>query len=198
MSESTLAERRRALTGAAPPRLPRREERRSGCVRWWLDGLDAEECLLRWPHQGAAGFYAHERTYLLDFTQHPEVRARAQRERAERDRRRAEVEAAKHGADLEAARHARTALEGLQTETPGTVADAALRASQLYMNERVPRSLKQCIAIAASERLVAWQGIQGYLAGVGARVLWARIDPGAVWYPSSPGTAPPSGEDQGP
>ena len=51
-----------------------------------------------------------------------------------------------------------------------------MEASQLYMNERVPRSLKQCIAIGA-ERLVAWQGIQAYLAGVGARVLWARIAP---------------------
>jgi hypothetical protein len=166
---------------AIPAQKPRRWSRQSVTERAWLDSLPLQEVLTRWERQGAAGFYVHERDYLGWASQYPEVRARFEQDRAERERKRAEVAAARHRTDVEAASASRIAVEGLRTETPGTVADAALRASRLYMDSRIPRTLRQCVAIAASEHLVAWQAIHAYLAGVGARVLWAQIDPEAVW-----------------
>ena len=78
-------------------------------------------------------------------------------------------------ADLELRRqemeYSRRAL-GL--ETHGSVRKAAIRATVLYLGSPIPRTLKQCIAIAANEHVVAWGAIQAYLAGVGARVLWAE------------------------
>ena len=69
---------------------PRRRTRQSGAVGWWLKGLSEEECLRRWPHQGANGFYTHERDYLGARSQHPEVRRLAERDRPDRERQRAE------------------------------------------------------------------------------------------------------------
>lgn len=167
---------------------PTAKKRRQATCGQWLETLTGDELRKRWPTSGAQGFYEHERLWIARFCAYEEFRLLAQdllREKeAKRQESRARQEAVKAAAEEERQRNLtliRERLEGLRTETHGTVREAAMRASQLYLDGSVPRDLKQCIAIAAREHIVSWQSIQAYLAGVGVRVLWANVEASEIW-----------------
>lgn len=70
----------------------------------------------------------------------------------------------------------RNAEDPLPKYRVGTTRKAAKYASELYLERDTPRTLKQCIAIAAERESVAWGAIQAYLCGVGARALLGNRD----------------------
>jgi len=126
--------------------------------------------------------------YFAELARTAEARWRTnwviQQERAERKRVEDERKAAARrlkGADREERIEARRrmmveAQQAHKEQYPGDVRKAANRAGELYLGSPVPRTLKQCLAIAAREEEVAFASIRSYLAGVGVRALFAEND----------------------
>lgn len=153
-----------------------RSRRKNGLDTSWLTGLSAEDVKRRWPVSGLAGLYEHERQWCANH-QDTEVRELAiayWNAKAER------LQQTTLANGLKAGSVKALVLQHVKGGNH-SVRDAAHRASTLYMDNPIPRSLKQCIAIAAAEHQVSWSSIELYLAGVGVRVLWSSLTPEEIW-----------------
>ena len=161
---------------------PFAKKRRVEACEEWLGFLEPAEIKDRYPKQGSSGFYAIERIWLARYCVFDEIRAMFRADLQEKEDRRqartkalAEQKQAVSQQREEDLTSIRESIEGLDAETHGTVRGAAMHASELYRSQHIPRTLKQCIAIAAAQHLVSFGAVSGYLAGVGVRVMWARV-----------------------
>lgn len=161
---------------------PYASRRKSSIQVDWLASLPANEVYCRWKKQGSCGLYMNEREALL--TIHPDEEVisfvkewhDALLERKEKTRLYQEsIRFAKENAREEQLATIREELTTLDTMTHGTVRAAADATAELYLERDTPRSLKQCIAIAANIHKVEHSAILHYLAGVGVRVVLARM-----------------------
>lgn len=162
---------------------PMRANRKRAAQADWLMSLTMEEIERRLPKSGGDGFYRCERVFLSEHCVFETIREKLKSEVDEQRRRIQEVASTQR--ELKAAKavrlqsrvdEAQEHIDALTRETPGEVRDAAMRAAELYVSGAVPRTLKQCMCIAASEHMVAMWAVQSYLCGIGARTLWADVD----------------------
>ena len=166
--------------------------RRKNCWRGRERWKDPESREGRWDW---VGLFMHEVQWLQ--VNHPDAAIRTEAadiearwrqgwiEQQEQDRREEETrarKAAERDRKAEAREERIEARKRLMAESlvahkeqyPGDVRKAANRAAELYLGSPVPRTLKQCLAIAAREEEVAFASIRSYLAGVGVRALFAE------------------------
>lgn len=169
-------------------RKPYASKRKKEVCSDWLGMLEPAEIKERWAKSGKDGFYSIERLWLARFCVFPEVRDMAQEElRVAEEKRQAQQRALTERKQVVTAEREneltriRASITGLDAETHGTVRAAAERAGDLYMSQHIPRTLKQCIAIASSENLVAFGSVIAYLAGVGVRVIAAKCNSDDIW-----------------
>ena len=153
--------------------VPYRRTRKKWLCKEWLDSL-AESDIQKMLPGSSKPLYVHEIRYLAERS--PAAKAiqdqrdnRAAQRALERSLQADEREAQ----EAEVRERMQAAWEAHRESTAADVRHACYRVGELYFNSPIPRTLKQCIAISASENSVSFGSIQAYLCGVGVRSLTA-------------------------